>query len=71
MPIVRVLEPRVTFELAAPVRDATDWLAPRTSVELPVPVVSIEVAVRPLAVGRALVTFAVSVPPSMMRVGPL
>ena len=69
VPTVSVLAPSVTVAAPAEVKEATDCAAPKVSTEVPVP--SKVTAVRPLAVGRAFVTFAFSVPLLRMKVGPL
>jgi len=71
VPMVRMLAFKLTLEELAPVREAMDWLAPRLKLELPLPLASMVTAVRPLAVGRAFVTFALRMPPLRMKVGPL
>jgi len=64
--IVRVLALRFTEEPLVPLREATDWLAPRARVELPLMVTAVSVLV-----GRAPAVLAFRVPLLMMLVGPL
>ena len=60
------IEAMTAAAFSAPVSEAMVWLAPRFNWELPLPVASIVTVVRPLAVGKALVTFALSTPPLRM-----
>jgi hypothetical protein len=64
--MVRVLAFRFTVEPLVPLREATDWLSPRASVELPLIVTALSVLV-----GRASAVLAFRVAPLMMNVGPL
>ncbi len=67
-PTVIVFAPRVIVAEPAAVSEATDWLDPRKSTEVPEP--SKVTAVR-VAMGRAPNTLALSVPLLRMKVGPL